>query len=78
MAYYEFVCRGTPSMFVATAHEDPARIPDAAQVCCREWRFVREFRLGDGTHSVPLDDAIRARVTADGYHIFSISGISTT
>ena len=71
MVCYEFTCGGMPSLFVITPDPDPARIPDAAQVCCQAWRFVREFETGDGSHSPALDAAIVTRVTADGYHIYS-------
>ena len=76
MAYYEFVCLGTPSMLVATADADPERIPDAAKACCREWQFVREFRFGDGSHGLALEETIRQRVASQGYHIFSRSGLT--
>ncbi len=70
MDYYEFVCAGTPSMSVATSDADPARIPAAAGACCRQWRFVKAFALGDGSHTPALDAAIRDRVAAEGYYIF--------
>jgi len=71
MDYYEFVCAGTYAMSVAALHPDPANLPDAALACCRQWRFCKAFRLGDGSHSVALDAAIEVRVATDGYYIFS-------
>jgi hypothetical protein len=71
MDYYEFVCAGTYAMSVAALHPDPAYLPDAALACCRQWRFRKAFRLGDGSHSVALDAAIEARVATDGYYFFS-------
>jgi hypothetical protein len=76
MDYYEFVCAGTPSMSVVTADPDPARIPDAAWVCCREWKYSRTFRLGDGSHDAAVDATIQARVAAEGYHILCKSPVN--
>jgi hypothetical protein len=48
--YYEFACAGAPAIAVVTGHPDPARIPAAAQQCCRKWTFVRAVRLGQGSY----------------------------
>jgi len=68
--YHEFVCAGAVALFVATADADPEHIPGAAQRCCGAWEYVRPFRLGDGTHTPAVDEAIRVRVAAEGYHIY--------
>jgi hypothetical protein len=69
MVYFEFVCLGTPSMFVAAASADPAGIPNGALVCCREWGFVQRCETGDGSHSPALDSAIAAGIADVGYYI---------
>jgi hypothetical protein len=68
--YHEFVCAGAPCLFLATADPDPARIPAAAQACCREWTYVGPFLRGDGTHTPGVDASIKFRVAADGYHLY--------
>jgi hypothetical protein len=71
MEYHEFSCAGASTLFIATADADPARIPAAAQACCRRWLFVRSFRLGDGSHTPTVDTAIKAQVAAEGYHLYT-------
>jgi hypothetical protein len=70
MDYYEFVCVGRPSLFVATGDPNPAHIPGAALACAKQWRLKRSFRLGDGSHAAAVDAAIQVRVAGEGYHIF--------
>jgi hypothetical protein len=70
MQYFEFESADTPTVRLATGSRDPEKMPDAAKVCCRQWDFVREFRLGEGTHSAELEATIKERVAAEGYHVF--------
>lgn len=72
MDYHEFVCAGTPTIFLAARVADPNLIPDAGRVLCWEWRHVRGFSLGDGFHTAMLEMAIRDRVAIDGYHIYVV------
>jgi len=76
MDYYEFVCAGASAMSVVTADRDPAHIPDAAQVCCREWTYSRTIHLGDGSHAAAVDAEIKMHVAAEGYHI--LCNVSTS
>jgi hypothetical protein len=73
MNYHEFVCVGTPTIFLAAAVAEPNLLPDAAKVLCRQWRYVRAFILGDGSHTAVLCEAIRERVAIDGYHLYVVS-----
>jgi hypothetical protein len=70
VVYYEFVCVGTPSLFVLTSDPDPAKIPGAAQSCCREWAFARRCETGDGLFTPAIYAAAEARVRAEGYFLF--------
>ena len=70
MEYHEFVCAGASALYLVTTTDEPARIPGAAQQCCRKWVYSGSFSLGDGSHSPTLDAAIKSRVAAEGYHLY--------
>jgi hypothetical protein len=67
---YEFVSADSPNLFVVTAHPDPAKIPEPARACVREWVFTREFKLGDRSHSARLTESIIAQIAAAGYQVY--------
>ena len=71
MLYFEFVSRGTPTLFVAVPHADPGRIPDGARACCPEWALVGRCETGDGSHTAAFDAGVEAAVTAYGYHLYT-------
>ena len=67
---HEFVSADSPTLFVAVREADPALIPAAAGVCCRQWVYGRPFRPGDGSHSREMADSLVTQIATVGYLIY--------